>query len=385
MSDRKDFAYWSASGIGGQYTRNANAYQKIRLAVENLHADLLIPAGRKSALPCEFQNYEKIVEMSMPWWLKMLFPWKTGPIGMFIALAKWCRTNQKTLILPVSNEFTLVGAIFATFLSPIWILCWDPPGVSVRNRNNILSKFRCWIMDCLLCRATQLSRGLILNLHGEFVKDFNQADRAKVHVFPNGTDYEFNRRCARGIAHIHGRVAVNSTFSRDKGCWNIADLFVQLWHQDNKRSLIWVGAGPEIESVREYFIKRGLPDSSFVLGKLPHEIALRQLSSCSIALCMYNDIPSLRWNYILKAPEFLSLGIPVVASNLPGVAQYIQNGNNGYLIDPSNTNMILDKLNALLRDEKMLRIMSEFSIHSVQQYDWRIINKEIANKIVEAS
>lgn len=353
------------------YSHNANAYQKIHLVANVLKGNVLIPKGYRHWLPVDFQNHKLVVELQCPSFLPVLY----------CMAIKFAHKSNSALLLAVSNEVTLFYALVCAFFAKVVMFCWDPPGVARRDESAVVSRIRCWLMDVLMAIAVKRSYGLIMNLHPGFSDRFSDSVRRKIWHFPNGTDVQYNSECSAGALHVQYRVAISSTFSEGKGCWDIAHAFVKLWKRNQKVSIVWVGNGVHKDAIRKYFRDSGIPDTSVELGFYSHRVALEKLGSASIALCMYGDIPSLRWNYILKAPEFLSLGIPVIAPNLPGVAAYIKDGQNGFLYSQSGNNVV-DILNDVLSDEKLLSSMKSVALKSVNSFDWAKVNADIAEVLV---
>lgn len=61
--------------------------------------------------------------------------------------------------------------------------------------------------------------------------------------------------------------------------------------------------------------------------------------------------------------EYFAAGKPVISTNVGGVSEIIQDGENGFLVDPGDQNSLIDKLEMLITD-KELRI--KFSMNSIQ-------------------
>jgi len=378
MPNVEQFAYWGAGGVRGQYTRNANAWQKIRLSVDELGAVVLIPKGGRSTVPEEFAGYGKIVELKVPGFLRGLSRGKFRVLVDFCVAAKWCRVHGCGLLLSVSNEMAFLGAIVAAGWTSVWLFCWDPPGVSLWNRKDLLSRVRCRLMVWLMTCAVRRSNGLILNLHGGFADRFLKEVRSKVHVYRNGTDVRHNRACAEGVAHVPWRIAINGAFADGKGCREHVALFKRIWRQNNRASLVWVGQG-DCERVRAQLIADGIPSTSFTLGMFPLDESLRLLASASVAVCLYPDLPSWRWNFILKAPEFLSMGIPIVAYGLPGLSAYVKEGVSGFLLPPSDFEGACKAVAGLLNDASRLESMRKMIVQESDELDWQAVNQRIAN------
>ncbi len=110
---------------------------------------------------------------------------------------------------------------------------------------------------------------------------------------------------------------------------------------------------------------------------------MRILASGSIALNAYPDNPSLHWNYVLKAPEFLSLGLPVVSPDMPGVRAYVVENETGLFFKPGDWDAAFERLRNLIGNPDEVARMRMNCLNSANQFDWDVINEQIAAFISE--
>ncbi|MGB3073130.1 MAG: glycosyltransferase [Candidatus Moraniibacteriota bacterium] len=102
-----------------------------------------------------------------------------------------------------------------------------------------------------------------------------------------------------------------------------------------------IGTGPEEMLLREQV--KGIPNIEF-LGYQTGEVwerALREASALVIPSIWYENMP-----YVVL--EALSRGTPVIASNLGGVPERIQEGENGFLFEPGNTEDLVRAIRTLI-------------------------------------
>lgn len=89
---------------------------------------------------------------------------------------------------------------------------------------------------------------------------------------------------------------------------------------------VWIGGGEIQPLMEEMILDLGLAGRLEVTGWLPHEEALRRLAGADV-LVHYS-----RWDAIPNAVlEAMALGLPVVASDIPGNRGLIVPGENGFL------------------------------------------------------
>lgn len=84
--------------------------------------------------------------------------------------------------------------------------------------------------------------------------------------------------------------------------------------------------------------------------------------------------PSLSEGMPLVALEAMACGLPVVAADVGGTAEVVQDGVTGYVIEPENVEQLVERVNRLLGDaalrHEMGRAAREFVEHG---YDWSSI------------
>jgi glycosyltransferase involved in cell wall biosynthesis len=225
---------------------------------------------------------------------------------------------------------------------------------------------------------------MILNLHPGFLEGrFTSKVLDHIICFPNGTDVVANRIGLSDVAKIKKRIAVNCKFERVKGCWGLADLFLSLWQNDSDISVIWTGDGSEREAVLSYLRNCGVPDEKFISpGQIPKKQALLMLATAEIAINGYEYTQSLKWNYVLKIPEFMSIGLPVVSVDTPGVREYIADDDTGKLFNPGDWSHAKELILELLVNAVDREKITTNALARIARYDWKVINRGIADKML---
>jgi len=71
----------------------------------------------------------------------------------------------------------------------------------------------------------------------------------------------------------------------------------------------------------------------------------------------------------MAGPEAMRYGLPVVAFNAGGIREWLQDGQNGYLVDWGNTDLFAQRVDALLSDKELARAMGKRALQSVKRFD----------------
>lgn len=114
--------------------------------------------------------------------------------------------------------------------------------------------------------------------------------------------------------------------------------------------------------------------------------ALYSLATIYVAPTFYDSLP-------LRVLEAMSCGKAVVASNVGGIPEIIQNWYNGIIVPPGNSKALAEKLTFLLENERVVRlfgtrarstILSNFSAKKMALKTGEIYRKEVTGEIAHA-
>jgi len=78
-------------------------------------------------------------------------------------------------------------------------------------------------------------------------------------------------------------------------------------------------------------------------------------------------LPSLTEGTPMAILEAMSLGLPVVATRVGGVPEIVDNGINGFLINPANSTTLAEKLSELLHNPRLRKIMGEAALKMIKK------------------
>ena len=90
--------------------------------------------------------------------------------------------------------------------------------------------------------------------------------------------------------------------------------------------------GPVTEEARTRWTRLGVD----VVGRLPNPEALEVVRASSVALSPLSDVPNYRHSVPTKTVEYLALGVPVVATALPGTASVLSGWEATELVPPGD-------------------------------------------------
>jgi glycosyltransferase involved in cell wall biosynthesis len=150
----------------------------------------------------------------------------------------------------------------------------------------------------------------------------------------------------------------------------IADILAAL--RPARPTMCIVGGGSLEQELRYRITSRGLAGQVTWCGPLEHEKALAQVARARLLL-----LPSAWEGMPISLIEAMHLGLPAVASNIPGNDEVVRDGETGYLVPALAVAVYAARLRALLIDDALAASMSKAAIErsasrfSFKEHVWR--------------
>jgi glycosyltransferase involved in cell wall biosynthesis len=66
----------------------------------------------------------------------------------------------------------------------------------------------------------------------------------------------------------------------------------------------------------------------------------------------------------------MASGLPIIATRVGGLPELIEDGVNGFLVKPANSEEIAEKVTLLLRDAELRERISKNNKKKAKNYDW---------------
>ncbi len=146
-----------------------------------------------------------------------------------------------------------------------------------------------------------------------------------------------------------------------KGPELLIDAAGQLIPQHDDLHVLFVGAGPLDEELRRTVRDRKLADRIHFAGWRPDVAELLKAAYCLALPSLWEGMP----NAVLEA---MAAGLPVVASQVEGTAELIDNGKTGFLVAPSSVTKLASALDQLLRDDDAAKSIGRAAQASGRQH-----------------
>ena len=121
-----------------------------------------------------------------------------------------------------------------------------------------------------------------------------------------------------------------------------SDLFMEVASLLPEYAFIWIGNQHPVESH---------PENTFFMGNIPNAGVYNSIADLFILPSNYEGLPMV----ILEA---MSLGKPVVASDVGGISEIVRNGENGYTVENRAT-LFAERIKFILENEEVYQRFSE--------------------------
>lgn len=203
-------------------------------------------------------------------------------------------------------------------------------------------------------------------------KEFGEKYLKKLKLIYNGVDSKkFKYSLPKEKTKI--KIAQISRLEKHKGILDLIKAFKML-NKDNVELLI-AGEGIEKEKIDKYIINNKLENKIKLVGFVQTNEFLKEIDI--LVLASYSEA------FPLTLLEGLSCGIPIIATNVDGIPEIIQNDYNGYLFEAGNIKNLSLLLNEMIENIEIRRL---FSIRGRKKFIENFTSKkmcELTYKILE--
>jgi N-acetyl-alpha-D-glucosaminyl L-malate synthase BshA len=144
--------------------------------------------------------------------------------------------------------------------------------------------------------------------------------------------------------------------------------------QKNNAKLILVGKGPEENSLKTLVKQMHLEDYVKFIGQVPNEQIPSLYAAADILV-----LPSLSEGFPVTVLEAMASGLPIIATRVGGLPEVIEEGRNGFLVEPKNPKQIAEKILLLLENNKLRENISKNNIRKAMSYSWQNVVQQLEN------
>jgi glycosyltransferase involved in cell wall biosynthesis len=193
-------------------------------------------------------------------------------------------------------------------------------------------------------------------------------------VVPNGIDLNeyIVRLPIQRIERSEKRILFVGRLHPIKGVRYLLQAMLLIHKDMPKARLILVGDGEERDYLENLTDHLGLRECVDFVGKVPHGRIPDFMRQSDLFV-----LPSLSESFGIVNLEAMACRLPIVATNVAGIPDLIENGVNGYLVPPENFQEMANKIMLILKDPLLAYKLSENNFKKSQAYSWEKITEKL--------
>lgn len=282
----------------------------------------------------------------------------TAVIGVG-AVARYLEKHDFDIVHTHSTEAGIIGR-FAASIANVPIVIHTVHGVPfASDRNDILNRFVLYCeraaarrTDCLITNADAIAEEYL-------TRDIGRENQYRTVYSGIHLDDFHQATPAEDVSGDGIRIVMVGRLADGKGFEDLITAVEQL--PRDKISVYFVGDGPLKDQLQKEIDERGLSDTIHLLG---YRTDIPEI----LAACDIFVLPSYREGTPRVITEAMASGLPVVATNIAGVPEQIEDGVNGILIEPGDVNTLVAGLQQLIESPELRQQYAASSRERVERF-----------------
>jgi len=211
--------------------------------------------------------------------------------------------------------------------------------------------------------------GLDTNLYSPKIPEDGKGVMTKTKEIVNFVTKNFIKRGQVNLLFVGGLDSAHYF----KGLTVLFEALTKLEHKYWRLSII--GSGNLMANYKDQVEALGLSKKIKFLGRLDETTLIKTYQSSDIFI-----LPSINRHeaFGLVLMEAMSCGIPVIASNLPGVRQVFRDGLDGLVAETGNAQDLAEKIAELIGSEpKRIAMGKSARSHAISKYSWEQVGDKL--------
>lgn len=122
----------------------------------------------------------------------------------------------------------------------------------------------------------------------------------------------------------------------------------------------------------------GVDDRVQYIDRVSPENAWKMTAACHIGLALIQPEPKNIGTFFTKIPEYMALGLPVIASDFPVIKQVIETSECGICVDPRRPEEAVDAIEYLFHNPSICKKMGERGRETtIGEFNWKNEEKKL--------
>jgi glycosyltransferase involved in cell wall biosynthesis len=145
------------------------------------------------------------------------------------------------------------------------------------------------------------------------------------------------------------------------------------------RRVSWAILGGDPDAMRAIARAEGVEEHLHVVPAILGEVGARSRFPADAVIDLYKAaevfaLPSLSEGFGLAAVEAMAAGLPVVATDVPGLRHVVRDGTDGLLCPPADPEGMAAAIGRVLDDKDLRRGLTNAALETASAHDWQAIS-----------
>jgi D-inositol-3-phosphate glycosyltransferase len=199
----------------------------------------------------------------------------------------------------------------------------------------------------------------------------------KITVIPNGNSFGKNDNTMRNANPT--KLLFVGRLSKQKNIPLLLDAFKRAHEINNKITLTIIGDGTYRQYIHDFISMNRLTNSIICKGIRYGQMLKNEYKNADIFISTTNQE-----SFGTVFLEAMASGLPIIASNIPGLRNVVKNGKTGLLVSPTVMNFT-KAIQRMTNDESLRKKLIHNSTEEVKKYDWNTIVEKFEEIYQEVS
>ena len=204
--------------------------------------------------------------------------------------------------------------------------------------------------------------------------------RKKIAVIHNSPDPSMpnkDKKTLRGLLHFSGKLIISAgRLIALKRFSNLIDIVPILKKTYPDLKLLIIGEGPEGVSLTRKISKLNLEDSVILTGALQQDVLFGYMQASDVFV-----LNSIHETFSHNIIESMSLGVPVVATNVGGNPEIIEHNKSGVLVKSGDREALVEAIKKVLEDTAFQKKIIQGAKERVKIFERKHILQQITKEL----
>lgn len=160
----------------------------------------------------------------------------------------------------------------------------------------------------------------------------------------------------------------------NKGFKYLIEAFRLVKEKFNTATLLIIGDGSDKEKLKTQAKNIG---NIHFLGRQNHGKVIEYLKAADIFVLASVYMEGDREGTPTSIMEAMAAGLPIIAANVGGIADLVENGKNGFVVNPGSSKDLAEVIIRLISNPYLAKKISVKNLEDIKPKNWRVITEKI--------